>query len=342
MRQKHKIKVLIVDDSLVFREVLKRAINADPGLEVIAEAVDPYDARDKILQYKPDVMTLDVQLPKMNGIEFLKQLLPQFPLPVVVISAVGDSVFMAMEVGAVDFIEKPTVNSEREIQSFARNVQLKIKIASMAKVHSAEAAGNRRLAKAPRGTSHYDVIAVGASTGGTEAFYTVLETLPSNMPPIVVVQHMPPVFTKLYADRLHNSCALNVYEAEDGMVLRPGCVYIAPGDYHMKIVRGGGGKKIRLYEGEKVNGHRPAVDILFQSVAEIYKGRAIGVLLTGMGYDGAKGLLEMKNRGAYTIGQDQESSVVYGMPMVAYNIGAVEEQAGIEKIARILVKLLSG
>jgi two-component system chemotaxis response regulator CheB len=341
MRQKHKIKVLIVDDSLVFREVLKRAINADPGLEVVAEAVDPYDARDKILQYKPDVMTLDVQLPKMNGIEFLKQLLPQFPLPVVVISAVGDSVFMAMEVGAVDFIEKPTVNSEHEIQSFTRNVQLKIKIASMAKVHSVDAVGNKRVAQAPRGTSRFEVIAVGASTGGTEAFYTVLEALPSNMPPIVVVQHMPPVFTKLYADRLHNSCALNVYEAEDGMVLRRGCVYIAPGDYHMKIVRGGDGKKIRLYDGEKVNGHRPAVDILFHSVAEIYKSRAIGVLLTGMGYDGAKGLLEMKNKGAYTIGQDQESSVVYGMPMVAYNIGAVEEQAGINKIARILVKLLS-
>ncbi len=341
MRQKHKIKVLIVDDSIVFREVLKRALNSDPGLEVVAEAVDPYDARDKILQYKPDVMTLDVQLPKMNGIEFLKQLLPQFPLPVVVISAVGDSVFMAMEVGAVDFIDKPVINNEKDIESFARNVQLKVKIASMAKVHSSSTARRRGVVRAAKVHSRFDVIAVGASTGGTEAFYKVLEALPENMPPIVVVQHMPPVFTKLYAERLHNSCALQVCEAENGMALRNGCVYIAPGDYHMKVVRGGSGKIIRLLEGEKVNGHRPSCDILFHSVAEIFRDRAIGVILTGMGYDGAKGLLEMRKKGAYTIGQDQESSVVYGMPMVAYNIGAVEEQAHIDRIARILVKLMS-
>ncbi len=341
MRQKHKIKVLIVDDSIVFREVLKRALNSDPGLEVVAEAVDPYDARDKILQYKPDVMTLDVQLPKMNGIEFLKQLLPQFPLPVVVISAVGDSVFMAMEVGAVDFIDKPVINNEKDIESFARNVQLKVKIASMAKVHSSSTARRRGVVRTAKVHSRFDVIAVGASTGGTEAFYKVLEALPENMPPIVVVQHMPPVFTKLYAERLHNSCALQVCEAENGMALRNGCVYIAPGDYHMKVVRGGSGKIIRLLEGEKVNGHRPSCDILFHSVAEIFRDRAIGVILTGMGYDGAKGLLEMRKKGAYTIGQDQESSVVYGMPMVAYNIGAVEEQAHIDRIARILVKLMS-
>ncbi len=341
MRQKHKIKVLIVDDSIVFREVLKRALNSDPGLEVVAEAVDPFDARDKILQYKPDVMTLDVQLPKMNGIEFLKQLLPQFPLPVVVISAVGDSVFMAMEVGAVDFIDKPVINNEKDIESFARNVQLKVKIASMAKVHSSSTVRRRGVVRAAKVHSRFDVIAVGASTGGTEAFYKVLEALPENMPPIVVVQHMPPVFTKLYAERLHNSCALQVCEAENGMALRNGCVYIAPGDFHMKVVRGGSGKTIRLLEGEKVNGHRPSCDILFNSVAEIFRDRAIGVILTGMGYDGAKGLLEMRKKGAYTIGQDQESSVVYGMPMVAYNIGAVEEQAHIDRIARILVKLMS-
>ncbi len=339
MKKDKRVRVLIVEDSMIFKAFLKQAFESDPGMVVVGLASNPFEARDLIIELQPDVMTLDVSLPKMDGLEFLKQLLPQYPLPVVVISSASDKVLMAMEVGAVDFIAKPNIQTSLEQEKFLREVQTKVKIASMSRVMSNRSTTQTNLRNIT-GSLKYDVIAVGASTGGTEAFTKLMGLLPKNLPPIVVVQHMPPVFTKLYAERLNATFPHQVCEAENGMVLKSGVVYIAPGDKHMELVRTSAGMKVHLLGGEKVNGHRPSVDILFQSVARLFGRKAIGVILTGMGYDGAKGLLEMKKQGAYTIGQDQESSVVYGMPMVAFNIGAVKKQSSIENMGSIIVREL--
>lgn len=339
MKSNKKIRILIVDDSMVFREMLRTEVEKDKAIEVVAMASDAFEARDKILEFRPDVMTLDVELPKMSGIEFLKQLLPQYSIPVVVISAAEENVLRAMEVGAVDFVSKPSRANQDTVKAFIREVQLKIKIASMANINTV-ATVKRVLRENRRSEFHkYDLIAIGASTGGTEALLKIVRDLPESTPPILVVQHMPPVFTKLYAERLNKICKLKVKEASDGDVLRRGEILIAPGDQHIELSKNRSQISVRVFSGEKVNGHKPSVDVMFDSVAERFGKRAIGIILTGMGYDGAKGLLKMKQKGAYTIGQDQSTSVVYGMPMVAYNIGAVTEQLPIEKIESILLSM---
>lgn len=333
-----KIKVLIVDDSMLFREVIKNGLNKDSGIEVVATASDPYMARDKIIEFEPDVMTLDIELPKMNGIEFLKRLMPQYPIPVVAVSSVNKNVFDALKYGAVDFITKP----QRNTDSFINELIVKIKIASTAKVGKwKKTTSNNENGFIGANNSLYknSIIAIGASTGGTEAIEQVLKNLPRNIPGIVIVQHMPPVFTKLYAERLNNSCRLEVKEAEDGDLILPGRALIAPGDKHMKVIKEGI-PRVRCYAGDRVNGHCPSVDVLFYSVAERYNKNSFGIILTGMGYDGAKGLLEMRKKGARTIGQDEASSVVYGMPKAAYEIGAVERQAPLNSIADTLRTLL--
>ncbi len=333
MKVSRRIRVLIVDDSLLFRETLAREIAKDFGIEVIGTAEDPYAARDKILELKPDVVTLDVEMPKMDGIAFLRKLMPQYPLPVIVVSSVGKNVFDALDAGAVDFVTKPDMSKSGGMNSFINELIVKIKIASTAKVGS-----YKKDYEAAKIVSNHGVditstiLAIGASTGGTEAIYSVITALPRDMPGILIVQHMPPVFTKLYADRLNNSCKLEVKEAQDGDLVKPGRVLIAAGDYHMKLARGPHGYYAKCYQGERVNGHCPSVDVLFDSVAEVAKAKAIGVILTGMGADGAKGLLNMRKRGAYTIGQDEKTSTVYGMPMVAYNIGGVAKQLPLDKI----------
>lgn len=343
MRLKQKIKVLIVDDSLLFRETLSREISKDPDVEVVGTAADPYMARDMIIKLKPDVLTLDVEMPKMNGIEFLKKLMPQYPLPVIVVSSVSKNVLDALEAGAVEFVTKPNLSRAGGMNSFVNELIVKIKIASTARV------GNLKKDYAPSKAIQISngvnvmntVIAIGASTGGTDAIFAVVSRLPRDMPPILIVQHMPPVFTKLYADRLNNTCKLEVKEAEDGDELRPGRVLIAPGSFQMRLVKRGSGYYVKCTQEEKVSGHCPSVDVLFSSVAEAAGKQAIGVILTGMGRDGADGLLKMKKKGAYTIGQDEKSSIVYGMPMVAYNIGGVEKQLPLDRIADELVRVLS-
>jgi two-component system chemotaxis response regulator CheB len=333
------IRVLIVDDSVLFREFLKRGISKDPAIEVVGFADDPYDARDKIIELHPDVLSLDIEMPKMNGIDFLKRLMPQYPMPVVVVSAISDKVFDALSAGAVDFVTKPDGNSEEMLQELIT----KIKIASISKVaHWRKSAGNKGLGdKVQVYPSKINLIAIGASTGGTDAVFEVLKHLPSNSPPILIVQHMPKVFTKLYAERIDKFCNVRVKEATNLQLLEPGLALIAPGDMQMKFVIENHQRYVRCGVGEKVNGHAPSVDVLFQSIAK-YECKAVaGLILTGMGADGAKGLLEMKNRNAVTIGQDQETSVVYGMPKVAFDIGAVDYQLPLPQISQKIIQLLS-
>lgn len=344
---KQIIKVLVVDDSLLFRETFARKLSEDPGIEVVAKAGDVYEARDMIIKHRPDVMTLDVEMPKMNGIEFLKRLMPQYPLPTIVVSAVNDKVFDALNAGAVEFVTKP--GSHSNIDVFIKELIVKIKIASTAKVGYHKRAV-RKANPVPKKTPSAEcdlcdkIIAIGASTGGTNALFDILKGLPSeHMPGIVVVQHMPPVFTKLYAERLNKNCSLEIKEAEHGDEISPGRVLIAPGGFHMRVVKRGKRFYIETEKGtesNKVSGHCPSVDVLFHSVAKHIGSKALGVILTGMGKDGADGLLAMKNQGARTIGQDEESSVVYGMPKVAFDIGAVDQQMPLQQISGGIMKNL--
>lgn len=338
---KRKIRVLVIDDSLVFRETVARGIANDPGIEVVGTAADVFDARDKIIELEPDVLTLDVEMPRMNGIEFLKRLMPQYPLPVVMVSAVSDSVFDALNAGAVDFVNKPDA-APRSMDHFINELIVKVKIASMAKVgHLKKEYAGTKITGGVGEKNRNAIIAIGASTGGTEAICEVVQAFPRDMPGVVIVQHMPPVFTRMYAQRLNNSCQMEVKEAESGDKIVAGRVLVAAGDKHMKVVRKGGVYSVECFHGEKVSGHCPSVDVLFHSVADAAGPDAIGVILTGMGYDGAKGLLKMKQKGAMTIGQDEASSVVYGMPKVAYDIGAVVKQSSLRNIPQLVYSWIS-
>lgn len=339
---KKTIKVLVVDDSLVFREVFAKKLSEDTDIEVVGKAGDVYQARDMIIQYRPDVVTLDVEMPKMNGIEFLKRLMPQYPLPVIVVSAVNDKVFDALNAGAVEFVTKPDMGTN--LDTFIEELISKIKIAAKAKIgnHKKVLKKHSNISKDIKDSSGL-IIAIGASTGGTNALYEIIKALPKNIPGILIVQHMPPVFTKLYAERLDKNSVLDIKEAENGDEVLPGKVLIAPGGYHMRLKKSGK----RMYveteaetETNKVSGHCPSVDVLFHSVAKYVGQNAIGVILTGMGKDGANGLLEMKKAGANTIGQDEGTSVVYGMPKVAYEMGAVNQQLALQKIPKAILELL--
>ena len=331
------IKVLIVDDSIVFRELLVQNLGRDPAIQVVGTARDPFEARDAILALKPDVMTLDIELPRMNGIEFLRKLMPQYPLPVVVISSLSDKVFDAMNAGAVDFVAKPAVSSRKQLEDFVRNELLvKIKIASSARISNIKKSvmlnhANPERMSVNRGNL---VVAIGASTGGTEATSAVVRQFGTDIPGIVCVQHMPPGFTQMYAKRLDDECQIRVKEAETGDRVLPGHMLIAPGgDRHMRLVKVGGSYQVEIKAGPRVNGHCPSVDVLFNSVAKAAGSDALGIILTGMGGDGAKGLLAMRQAGARTIGQDESTCVVYGMPKVAYDLGAVEYQEKLGDIA---------
>ncbi len=332
--EKKTIKVLVVDDSLVFREVFSKKLSEDPYIEVIGKAGDVFEARDMIINFRPDVVTLDVEMPKMNGIEFLKRLMPQYPLPVIVVSAVSNKVFDALNAGAVDFVTKPGMDTN--IDNFIKELIIKIKIAATAKVDN-----YRRLIKKTKAISKDirnlsdRIIAMGASTGGTNALFDIIKVLPKDIPGIVIVQHMPPVFTKLYAERLNEHSLLEVKEAVNGDEVLPGHVIIAPGGYHMRVKKANNKLSVIIEKGtefNKVNGHCPSVDVLFHSVAQQFGDKAVGIILTGMGKDGADGLLQMRRAGAQTMGQDEESSIVYGMPKVAFDIGAVEKQLPLQKI----------
>lgn len=354
-----KIKVLVVEDSMVFRSLLVKYINMTPGLTVVAVAKDPYEARDFIIKYNPDVMTLDIELPKMDGIEFLRKLIPQYPLRTIVISSLSNRVFDALNAGAVDFVAKPTTTNKAALEEFVKTeLPGKIKIAANATIRKSylskiqTGSGNEKVslkdASNKNSLPHKElkkdenfIVAIGASTGGTEATAAILERFGADIPGVVVTQHMPEGFTKMYAERLNQrtDVRLTVKEAQTGDIIQPGHVYIAPGgDRHMEIVKVQNNYKIVLKNGDKVNGHRPSVEVLFNSVAREAGPNAVGVILTGMGGDGAKGLLAMRQSGASTIGQDESTSVVYGMPRVAYEMGAVMYQ---EKLFDIPAKIYS-
>lgn len=340
-----KIKVLVVEDSYMFRGVLVNGLNSDSGIEVVATANDPFEARDMIIKHNPDVMTLDVEMPKMDGIEFLRKLMPQHPMPVVMVSSLNSKVFDALDAGAVDFVNKPSGLTREQLGDFIKNeLVTKIKIASTVKVTNLKKSkydDNKHEQQGVGSVYNKKLLAIGASTGGTEAICSVLMGLNRDVPGIVITQHMPPGFTKMFADRLNNQTRLNVKEAATGDIIKPGHVYIAPGDKQMKVVKIGDIYKVECFNGPKVSGHCPSVDVLFDSVAAVCGKDAIGVLLTGMGADGAKGLLKMKQAGAQTIGQDEASCIVYGMPKVANELGAVGFQVSLDRIPEIIYTLLT-
>ena len=318
-------------------------LNKDPAIQVVGTAKDPFEARDAILSLKPDVMTLDIELPRMSGIEFLQKLMPQYPLPVIVISSLSEKVFDAMNAGAVDFVAKPVVANRMQLEEFIRNELLvKIKIASTAKISSIKKVIRQREEQHLKVTDSNLIVAIGASTGGTEAIFEVVKEFGTDIPGIVVVQHMPPGFTAMYAKRLNDQCRIQVKEAETGDRVMPGHMLIAPGgDRHMRLVKVNGVYQVECKAGPKVNGHCPSVEVLFESVAKSAGSNAVGIILTGMGGDGAKGLLAMRQAGARTIGQDESTCVVYGMPKVAYDIGAVEYQEKLTDIAKRTYAILN-
>lgn len=332
------IKVLIIDDSLIFREIISRGISSSSEIQVVGKAVDAFDARDKILALEPDVITCDIQMPKMDGIEFVQRLMPQYPLPVIVVSSVSNRVFDAMEAGAVDFVTKPSPDVSSSVQSFIIGLIEKIKAAASAKVlpKVSKPISNQD----SKGYAFHNLIAIGASTGGTEAIYNVLKQLPKTLPAIVIVQHIPPVFSKMFADRLDNQTHFEVKEAENGDIIEGGHVYLAPGDKHMEVHKRGSQYYLKVFQGDKVNGHCPSVDVMFNSISKLEPKKSIGVILTGMGYDGARGITHMRRGGALTIGQDQESSVVYGMPKAAYELGGVEKQVALDGVGRQIIQVL--
>ncbi len=336
------IKTLIVDDSILFREVLSKLVAEDKAIDVIATAGDPYDARDKIIQLRPNVMTLDIEMPKMDGIRFLKKLIPQYTIPVVVVTSLPINAFEALDSGAVDFVKKPVVKGPGDLRNFALELREKIIIASTSKVIVPKKPEMAAVAKQfdKCCNSSTEIIAIGASTGGPEAITNVVKDLPSDIPPIVITQHMPVKFTEMFAQRLNKISNLEVREAKDGDRLYSGLALVAAGEHHLRVHKDFKGYYITSQPGEKVSGHCPSVDVMFESVAECAKDKAIGVILTGMGADGAKGLYAMKKAGAYTIGQDAESCVVYGMPKVAFNIGGVIKQCPLEEIDDEIIKSL--
>ncbi|MGI5984484.1 MAG: chemotaxis response regulator protein-glutamate methylesterase [Clostridiales bacterium] len=336
------IKVLVVDDSVLFRTKLQLTLSKDPDINIIGTAVDAEDAMKKIKELKPDVVTLDVEMPKINGIDFLRQLIPQHPIPVVVVSSLPINALDAMSAGAVDFVKKPYDVSPGAVSAFFTELLSKIKIAAGAKVRrmplvNAASLTSRLLGSATVTADRKAVIAIGASTGGTEAILEVVKNLPPTTPGIVIVQHMPASFTSLYAQRLDKICKMSAKEASDNDRVEPGKILLAAGEYHLTLKKDDRGYYVRSQRGEKVSGHCPSVDVLFNSVADTAGKDAVGVLLTGMGSDGAKGLTKMKSKGAYTIGQDKDTCVVYGMPMEAYKLGGVSRQLPLDQIADELI-----
>jgi two-component system chemotaxis response regulator CheB len=332
------VRVLVVDDSPTMRALLSNILRRDPEIEVVGGAGDPYEAREAIKALNPDVLTLDVEMPRMSGLEFLEKLMRLRPMPVVMVSTLtqegAETTLDALELGAVDCVGKPSAGIGPE--AFAE-LAAKVKSAARSRVRPP---GERVASPAPHASFQPNgrIVAIGSSTGGVEALMTVLSAYPANCPPTVITQHMPPSFTRSLAERLNRSYAPEIREAQDGAPLTAGRVYIAPGgEHHLEIVAGAHGPRCRLRSGPPVNGHRPSVDALFRSVSAA-RLAAVGVILTGMGRDGAEGLLAMREAGADTIGQDEASCVVYGMPKAALSIGAVARQYSLERIGGAILE----
>jgi len=363
-RKNQKIKVLIVDDSAMVRQLLTEILSSDPAIEVVGTAQDAYMAREKIKRLNPDVLTLDVEMPKMDGIQFLRNLMRLRPMPVVMCSTLtekgADVTLDALSLGAIDFVTKPKVDLAYKLEEYAQEITSKVKAA--ARAHVRPLADDRAIPRAmpatmtvieklsadailPRaaGPSHFrttdQIIAIGASTGGTEAIRDVLERLPPDAPGVVITQHIPKAFSGPFAARMNACSPLTVCEARDGQQILPGHVFIAPGDMHLLVVRDGAQYRCRLNDGPPVQRHKPSVDVLFRSVAQNAGRNAIGVMLTGMGRDGAEGMKEMRDAGAACIAQDEATSVVWGMPGAAYEVGAVESLHPLTAIAAKIMSL---
>lgn len=345
------IRVLVVDDSALVRQILSQGLSMDPCIEVVGTAGDPYMARDKIVKLQPDVLTLDVEMPRMDGVDFLRRLMPQYPLPVVMVSSLtqkGKQITLdSLEAGAVDFVSKPTSDIARGLKDMLLELRAKVKLAASANVSHWKAARSavpsqlKTLGKRALAESTDKVIAIGASTGGTEAIRKIISQFPATMPGVVIVQHMPAGFTRLFAERLNQLCAMEVKEAESGDRIMPGRVLIGPGGFHMKVVRSGGLYQVRCEPGPPVKGHCPSVDVLMHSVAQHVGANAVGVMLTGMGSDGAEGMKAMRDAGARNLAQDEASCVVFGMPKVAYEMGGAHSLVSLDSMASRVVDLLS-
>ncbi len=357
--RKRKIRVLIIDDSALVRQLLAELLAADDAIEVVGTAADPLIAREKIKQLRPDVLTLDVEMPRMDGLTFLANLMRLHPMPVVMVSSLtergAEVTLRALELGAVDFVAKPKIDLAHTLADYATEIIEKVKAAAHARVHSrlANIAGEAKVEgrvsplaarRSPLSMLRTTecVIAIGASTGGTEAIKDILIELPADAPGIVISQHIPAAFSGPLAQRLNALSPLRVCEAADGQQILPGHVYIAPGNRHLLVERSGARYLCRLSEAPPVNRHRPSVDVMFHSLAENVGLNAIGVLLTGMGEDGARGLKAMRAAGAYTLAQDEKSSVVWGMPGAAVRLGAAMEVVPLARIAVRLIELVSG
>jgi len=336
-----KVKVLVVDDSSTMRGLIATALTQDPDIEVVGEAEDPLQARQAIKALNPDVVTLDVEMPNMSGLEFLEKIMRLRPMPVIMVSTLtkrgAEETLQALEMGAIDCIEKPRPGNEHSFEE----LPYKVKIAASARVKPRISVEERRRQASgaqPAQDSYASdgrVIAIGASTGGVEALLELLSGFPENCPPTVITQHMPPAFTRSFASRLDRQCAPKVQEATDRAKLMPGNIFLAPGGpSHLEITPD---LRCRLKTGERVSGHCPSVDVLFNSVARSCKGHAVGVILTGMGKDGAAGLLAMRQAGAKTFGQNESSCIVYGMPKAAFEVGAVENQLPLERLAAAII-----
>jgi len=343
MSGQRKTRVLIVDDSAIVRKILTEALSGEPDIEVVGTAPDPYVARDKIGALHPDVLTLDIEMPRMDGLTFLKQLMPVHPMPVIVISSLAQSscraAVQALELGAVEVLAKP--GGPYSVGELHLTLAAKVRAAAVARVRPSpttpvEAPRPPQVCHAPAVAAN-TVLAIGASTGGTEAIAAIVTRLPANAPGIVVAQHIPPQFSRAFANRLNGISAVEVKEAEDNETLRPGLVLVAPGDFHMVLRKAGGRYFVNVKTGPKVCYQRPSVDVLFSSVAEAAGADAVGALLTGMGADGAQGLLRMRQAGAHTIAQDEATCVVYGMPREAVAAGAAAQVLPLPAIAQALL-----
>jgi two-component system chemotaxis response regulator CheB len=336
-----KIRVLVIDDSALIRQMLTEILGSRDDIEVVGSAEDPFVAREKIKLLAPDVLTLDIEMPKMTGLQFLQNLMRLRPMPVIMVSTLTESgapeTLEALELGAVDYICKPKAKTETKLRIFSEELVGKVRMASTARVRPFKQ--NKVITPVAVSTASYSkVIAVGASTGGTEAIKELLTSVPKNCPPILITQHIPKVFSTSFAERLDRYLAMEVFEAQEGMIIRSGCVYIAPGDYHLTIARSGTKMVCHIIQTEKVNRHRPAVDVMFNSILEAYGSNVVAVMLTGMGNDGAQGMLKLKQAGAVTYAQDEATSVVWGMPQAAYNLGAVDELLPLQKITEKMLR----
>lgn len=339
-----KVRVLVVDDSALMRQMLSSMMSSDREIEVVGTAPDPLVARQMIKDLNPDVVTLDVEMPNMDGISFLEKIMRLRPMPVLMISSLtqtgAEATLQALELGAVDYISKPKVDLQQGLAEKRTEIVEKVKVAAKARVRSRASSAQRpAVTAAARGTFNTTerIIAIGASTGGVEALREVLCALPADSPAVVVTQHMPAGFTTRFAERLDSLAQVTVREAGDRERILPGHVYIAPGNHHLEVIRTGANYTCRLHDGPLVSGHRPSVDVLFRSVASSAGGNAVGVILTGMGKDGAEGLRQMRGAGAQTLGQNEATCVVYGMPKAAHAVGATEVELPIDKIAQAIL-----